>query len=403
VQERANKVEGSTLRRLRLITLVTALGLGLPPVANGQSLNPTGADFGTAGSSNLVQWSTANSEEQLRQLKQSLLSIAMQHKARVAASGWTTSSGAMREDVLVFSDLELEKLRPVVRSSRYGRERTELTYRGDTAQSMCADQRVRPQRLGLTISQSPNTSTENRNLGRDAATLVVDRLRHAVDQGALSNVASLVRSAPQDSGHVSTYRHFMTAGPLLHEDLQLRVAIAVMQDTSVLRRLSPVAAVRAPKRLSVELSLVSKGNVMASWGEFFTLESSAQSKRDQLAWLVLPEPSKTALTGWLAETVKSIKSAIDCHGETAIAFSAAADQATLQGGRDIGVYSGQRLAIFPTSNRMRDRGLQSSLSVVGLAEVMQVGPNSATVNVYAGPRVGDFAGMMAVPIAVLSP
>jgi hypothetical protein len=403
VKKRLDSTEGSRLRPLKGIALIGVLGWGLCTAAYGQGLGSNGGGTGAVGSLNAAPLSTTHSEEQLRQLKQSLLSLAMQHKARVAASGWTNSSGTMREDVMVFSELELEKLRPVVRSSRYGRETTELAYQGDTPQSMCAAQPVRPQRLGLAIHLTPNTSPENQNVARHAAELMTGDLSRAVDRGSLTNVAMLVGMDAQVSAPASTYHRFMTASPAQQEDLQLRVAIAVERDTSVLRRFTPVKVVRTPKRLTVELALVTEGEVVASWRKKFAVESSSQSKRDQMAWLALPESSKTVLQKWLAEAVDDINGAIGCHGDTAIAFAASGAKATLQGGQDIGVYAGQRLAILPTSSRMRDRGLQSSLSVIGLAEVVQVGPHSATVNVYAGPRAGDFAGMMAVPMSVLSP
>jgi hypothetical protein len=403
VKEQPDNAKWSTLRRFSFIALTAVFGWGLSSAAIGQVLDANGYGASVGGASNAALSSTASSEEQLRQLKQSLLSLAMQRKARVAASGWTNSSGTMREDVMVFSELELEKLRPVVRSSRYGHETTELAYQADTTQSMCAAQPVRPQRLGLTINLSANMTPGNENLARDAAELVTDVLSGAVVQGALSSVAVLVGGAAPGVAPLSTYHRAMTAGPAQQEDLQLRVAIAVERDTSVLRRFTPVKAVRAPKRLAIELTLATRGGVVANWRNSFAVESSSQSKRDQMAWLALPDKSRAALTKWLAQTVNDINGAISCHGDSAIAFAAFGAQLTLQGGRDIGVYEGQRLAILPTSSRMRDRGLQSSLSVIGLAEVIQVGPHSARVNVYAGPGAGDFEGMMAVPMAVLSP
>jgi hypothetical protein len=257
--------------------------------------------------------------------------------------------------------------------------------------------------VGLTINLGANTTPANENLARNAADLVADGLSGAVVQGALSNVAVLVSGEALGGVPVSTYYRFMTVGPAQQEDLQLRVAIAVERDTSVLRWFTPSKVVRAPKRLTIELALVTEAEVVASWRNSFAVESSSQSKRDQMAWLALPDQLRAALTKWLAQAVNDINGAISCHGDTAIAFAASGTQATLQGGRDIGVYAGQRLAILPTSSRMRDRGLQSSLSVMGLAEVVQVGPHSARVNVYAGPQAGDFEGMMAVPISVLSP
>ena len=403
MKERPDNAEWSTFRRLSVIALTAVFGWGLSPLAIGQDIDSNGYGTSMGGGPNVAQSSPANSEEQLRQLKQSLLSLAMQRKARVAASGWTNSSGTMREDVMVFSEIELEKLRPVVRSSRYGRETTKLAYQADKTQSMCAARPVRPQRVSLTINLGANTTPANENLARNAADLVADGLSGAVVQGALSNVAVLVSGEALGGVPVSTYHRFMTVGPAQQEDLQLRVAIAVERDTSVLRWFTPSKVVRAPKRLTIELALVTEAEVVASWRNSFAVESSSQSKRDQMAWLALPDQSRAALTKWLAQAVNDINGAISCHGDTAIAFAASGAQATLQGGRDIGVYAGQRLAILPTSSRMRDRGLQSSVSVMGLAEVVQVGPYSARVNVYAGPQAGDFEGMMAVPISVLSP
>jgi cell wall-associated NlpC family hydrolase len=240
---------------LSVIALTAVFGWTLSPLAIGQDLDSNGYGTSMGGGPNVAQSSPANSEEQLRQLKQSLLSLAMQSKARVAASGWTNSRGTMREDVMVFSEIELEKLRPVVRSSRYGRETTKLAYQADTTQSMCAAQPVRPQRVGLTINLGANTTPANENLARNAADLVTDALSGAVVQGALSNVAILLSGEALGGVPDSTYHRFMTAGHAQQKDLQLRVAIAVEGDTSVLRWFTPSKVVRAPKRLTIELAL----------------------------------------------------------------------------------------------------------------------------------------------------
>ena len=94
--------------------------------------------------------------------------------------------------------------------------------------------------------------------------------------------------------------------------------------------------------------------------------------------------------------------AVNCHGRAELAIAANASEITLLGGRDAGVFQGQRMAILPTSRRLRTRGLEQSLSVVGLAEVTQVGPRSATLTLYAGPGQGDMTDMMAVPMAAFT-
>lgn len=403
MKERSDQAEGLAHRRLSLLALVAVLGFGPGPV-HGQNMNgPDGSPARMNGWPSFGQSTTAMSEEQLRQLKQGLLSLAMQRKARVAASGWTNSSGTLHEDVMVFSELKLEKLRPMVVTGRYGGETTKLQYADEVPRQQCSAQSVRPQRLGVAISLNSDSTPGNHNLSQSAAELVIGRLHNTADQGALTQVAVLVEAATSSSDPTSEYHHFMTAGPLLKQDMRLQVAIAVTEDTSIVQRFAPFKSVRASKRLGIEFSLVTKGNKVSRWQQSFVVASPREARRNQLAWLELPEQSKTAVDNWLTRTLDSINGAINCYGETAISIAASGSQATLQGGRDIGIYPGQRLAILPTSNRMRDRGLQSSLSVMGLAEVVKVGPHRATVRVYAGPAAGDFAGMMAMPMSALSP
>ena len=60
----------------------------------------------------LASLNQIDSDEQLAILKQSVLDYAMERNASVAAASWTDNDGALKEEVMMFSNLQLEKLRP---------------------------------------------------------------------------------------------------------------------------------------------------------------------------------------------------------------------------------------------------------------------------------------------------
>ena len=116
----------------------------------------------------------------------------MDHRARIAASGWTDRNGALSEDLMVFSGLEVEKLRPIVRRNRFGVESTELVYAANTPDNTCGTSPTRLQRLGLTIAIERQSQTANENMARAAAKVLQQHIHAEVAQNTLDDVAVLL-------------------------------------------------------------------------------------------------------------------------------------------------------------------------------------------------------------------
>jgi hypothetical protein len=135
-------------------------------------------------------------ENQLRQLKQALMTLAMDQKARVAASGWTDRNGALNEDLMVFSSLVLEKLRPIVRRNRFGVETTELVYAAEASDEPCGTAPIRMQRLGLSVTVERQGLPDGENMARAAASLLQQRIHAEVAQSNLSNVGAVLTIQP---------------------------------------------------------------------------------------------------------------------------------------------------------------------------------------------------------------
>ena len=342
-------------------------------------------------------------ENQLRQLKQALMTLAMDQKAHIAASGWTDPDGALTEDLLVFSGLEVEKLRPIVRRNRFGVETTELVYAAATPDKTCGTSPARQQRLGLTVTIHRHSQADDDNMARAAATLLQQHMHAEVAQNSMTNVAALLTSQPKQSSGMSTYLRYMTAVPESSQDLNLELRVRTTDRKPLLHRYGLLQRARSSKSLQVQLRLVAQGAVVLALQTGVLLPSNRQSAMDQLAWLELPQATQQRLVDWLDAALPDVARAVNCHGESGLAIAANANEITLLGGRDAGVYQGQRMAILPNSRRLRTRGLEQSLSVVGVAEVTRVGPRSATLTMYAGPGQSDIADMMALPMAAFAP
>ena len=352
-----------------------------------------------------------DSQEQLRQLKQAFLALAMEREARVAASGWTNSDGAMGEDVMVFSDVQLERLRPTLRRDRFGREVAELVYASGTAEdatenAACVAQPLRPQRLSLKVAVDTSGSAQTANMARSAATLLRDQIKAAYDEDRLAGVSTLitgpVRSGNSAGTRQSAYHRYMTEGPRNTADMELRLRVSAQESQPTLQRVGLWRAARSGMRVQVEADLITaQGSVLPLETSIF-VGSTRQSSQDQLAWLTLPKSAHQTLAQWLDEALVEIGAGIGCHGETALTLAMNAEQLTLNGGFDAGIYRGQRLAILPTSRHLNARGLESAMGVVSLARVVRVTPRNATLEVYAGAADLNASQMMAIPMAALA-
>ena len=351
-----------------------------------------------------------DSQEQLRQLKQAFLALAMEREARVAASGWTNSDGAMGEDVMVFSDVQLERLRPTLRRDRFGREMAELVYASGTTEdpaenAACVAQPLRPQRLSLKVAVDTSGSAQTANMARSAATLLRHQIKAAYDENRLAGVSTLfagpVRSGNSAGTRQSAYHRYMTEGP--GGPPTWRFACVYRPGSpSTLQRVGLWRAARPGMRVRVEADLITaQGNVLPLETSVF-VGSTRQSSQDQLAWLTLPKSAHQTLAQWLKEALVEISAGIGCYGETALTLAMNAEQLTLDGGFDAGIYRGQRLAILPTSRHLNARGLESAMGVVSLARVVRVTPRNATLEIYAGAADLNASQMMAIPMAALA-
>ena len=170
----------------------------------------------------------------------------------------------------------------------------------------------------------------------------------------------------------------------------------------MLQRVGLWGAARPGMRVQVVAELIAARGSVLPLETTIIVGSSRQSSEDQLAWLTLPKSAHKTLSVWLDEALLEIAAGIGCVGESALTLAMDANQLTLNGGLDAGIYSGQRLAILPTSRHLNTRGLESAMGVVSLARVVRVTPRNATLEIYAGAAELNANQMMAIPMAALA-
>ena len=184
--------------------------------------------------------------------------------------------------------------------------------------------------------------------------------------------------------------------------MELRLRVSAKELEPILQRVGLWGAARPGMRVQVVAELIAaRGNVLPLETNI-SVGSTRQSREDQLAWLTLPNSAHKTLAAWLDEALLEIGAGIRCLGESALTFAIDANQLTLNGGLDAGIYSGQRLAILPTSRHLNTRGLESAMGVVSLARVVRVTPRNATLEIYAGAAELNTSQMMAIPMAALA-
>ena len=419
-------------------------------------------------------------DEQLQELKRALMDYAVEHRALVSASGWTDSDGALNEDVLVFSELNLESLRPIAVSNRFGVRGTSFapnslqapaTERRQNDAQLNTDQKpaesnrlrrllsqgvekaipaslkmgwlrksqrkpsyvffpeetqcsesgvTRLQRIRLDVRAAPTSDVAVYNMANISAAAIQQALSMAINQGGLSAVAVLA-SPPISDNRLSSYQRYLTSGYQVDPDATLRILVSADRDPTILSRMRIAGQARPDLVLRIEAAFATDDAIIFQQVEYVAIPTSAAERRQQMAWLDLPQASKDALKTYIASTEDHLNTAARCLDRSAIPLSslrqasltrrgpgggsstiAGSSGGELSAGSDIGLYRGQRFAILPNSLRARSRGLEATLDAVGLAEIVSIGPNTAQIEIYAGSSPTDMSNMLAIPLASLT-
>ena len=351
-----------------------------------------------------------DNERILANIKSSLLEYALDNKAYVSANSWISGSGSIEEELLVFNRLDLEDLR--FQTFDYGRgERGSRLYNVNDANISkgfgsrlrarkenggCELPAPRKQRLMLEIQQPTSTDTVSINLSNHANKIFSDALESQTARSFLNQ--NLVIYEPHQGK--SGYQLYFTGAYQGSSDLKLIVSSKASK-SQVKRALKSSIKPwsKPPRTYDLEIS-VSVGSLDGAilWSESFY--SSVSSQNSQVLLTQLPEAAISLIKNWSDRLVPIISKQALCHGKISLNMAEGrSGTGSIVGGKDIGLFKGQRFILAPKGERLSLEGLEKGLSMVSLAEVVSVYEHSAFIDVYAGMSELDYNNMVAIPLS----
>ena len=352
-----------------------------------------------------------DNERILANIKSSLLEYALDNKAYVSANSWISGSGSIEEELLVFNRLDLEDLR--FQTFDYGRgERGSRLYnvndasvskgfgsrfRARKGNGACELPAPRKQRLLLEVQQPTSTDTVSINLSNHANKIFTDALESQTARNFLDQ--NLVIYEPHQGK--SGYQLYYTGAYRGPSDLKLVVSSNASKSRvkrALKSSIKPWS--KPPRTYDLEIS-VSVGSLDGAtlWSESFYSSVSSQNSRVLLTQL--PDSAISLIKNWSDRLVPIISKQALCHGKISLNMAKGRTTGTgsIVGGKDIGLFKGQRFILAPKGERLRLEGLENGLSMVSLAEVVNVYEHSALIGVYAGMSELDYDNMVAIPLS----
>ena len=351
-----------------------------------------------------------DNERILANIKSSLLEYALDNKAYVSANSWISGSGSIEEELLVFNRLDLEDLR--FQTFDYGRgERGSRLYdvndakvsksfgsrlRSRKEDGACELPAPRKQRLLLEVQQPTSTDTVSINLSNHANKIFLEGIESQTARNFLNQ--NLVIYEPHQGK--SSYQLYYTGAYRGPSDLKLVVSSNASKSRvkrALKSSIKPWS--KPPRTYELEIS-VSVGSLDGAtlWSESFYLSVSSQNS--QVLLTQLPESGISLIKNWSDRLVPIISKQALCHGKISLNMAEGrTGTGSIVGGKDIGLFKGQRFILAPKGERLRLEGLEKGLSMVSLAEVVNVYEHSALIGVYAGMSELDYDNMVAIPLS----
>ena len=236
----------------------------------------------------LASLNQIDSDEQLAILKQSVLDYAMERNASVAAASWTDNDGALKEEVMMFSNLQLEKLRPQPYINRFGLKGTRLVE-SDSAgltgdEQSCSRPGARRQRLKLMLQLDQIEDVSVLNLMSDSARLIKQDFMQAARFGALQDT-TIIEPEVVGTSAGADYLQYMVLAEQVTSDLEVIIRISGRPEAKMLDRFWVTKSSRGPIRLDIEIIAQSSLGVQFSQTGSILVKSDAGDKKAQKAWL----------------------------------------------------------------------------------------------------------------------
>ena len=327
----------------------------------------------------------------LESIKASLLDYALDHSVYVSTQAWLDGNGAVEENVLLLSGLNLERVRVNEYRNAFGVAEAAIIEAPSTAVESwygCPVTSPVRRRLAVIGHLGQTSSVATRNIAEAAQRHVI---QHLMASQSLRAAAAPFVDAPTAG---SLYARYMQQPKAQKADLALHVDVAVRQRAS--RSLLAPSLRNAGNELTVEFAMTELGEVI------YEAEFAARLPKAGLA-AAMPEVSQDLLQeldGRLAEIASQLMDQIRCRASSKLNVTSFRGELRVDGGEDLGVFSGQEFLLVPSSRGFATRGLNAAIRSIAIAQVERVNRQHAALRVVAGALPNAIgAEIIAVPLA----
>ena len=327
----------------------------------------------------------------LESIKASLLDYALDHSVYVSTQAWLDGNGAVEEKVLLLSGLNLERVRVNEYRNVFGVAEAAIIEAPTTAAESwygCPVTSPVKRRVALISHIDQTGSVAARNIAVAAQRHVMQHLTSS--QSLLSAADPFVREPVTGS----VYARYMQRPVAKKADLAVRINIAVQQLAS--RSVLAPSLRNAGNALTIQLVVTELDEVI------YEVEFAARLPKAALT-AAMPEISQDLLRqldASLAEVAMQLSDQIRCRASSKLNVVRERGQLRVDGGEDLGVFSGQEFLLVPSSRGFASRGLDAAIKSIAIAQVERVGHQDASLRVVAGALPSAIGvEMIAVPLA----
>ncbi len=357
-----------------------------------------------------VMGQSQDSDRVLADIKSSLLEYALDNKAFVSATSWISGSGSIEEELLVYNRLRLEQLR--FQTFDYGKGDSGARLyklgtlnkdRGFGSRLKSRDENIgcelpapRKQRLLLEVQKPVSTDAISLNLSNHANKVISEALKSKTAQDFYDQSLVIYETNTKKSGYKSYFTGVYSGPSDLKLVLESHTSRAQVK-RALKNALNPWKNAPRSYHLAISVSIRSlDGGIL--WSEGF--DGSVASQDSQVLLTQLSESTVSRIRNWSERLLPLISKQVLCNGKISLSLvTGSSGGGSIIGGKDIGIFKGQRFILAPKDKQLRLAGLEKGLSMVSLAEVVSVYEHSALFDVYAGMTELDYDNMLAIPLS----
>ena len=343
-------------------------------------------------------WGNVSPSERLSKLKNALIDYTLDKGSRVSATAWLDENGAIEESVYLVSSMRLEEI-------RFNEYLNEFGYPASAVVSIPvgADHRIgtcsstinfrRRLQVEPVIVQSDGNSSAR--VGSEVGKIMSKGLETFSE---LHDVAAIQFVG---SEYPSVYTRYMSASKQEIPSVILQITIAAKEKNGLKFGTSPIVEF-GRHHFDLQLELSARENKEVFYSGQARVIIPAPPSHYQMATTENFTISKENIEKTLQMLAGRLVEVLKCRTGANLLLVDDFGERRLNGGKDLGISTGQKFLLLPGSDRFSAMGLEQGVNAAALVEIRKVLDTHSTIELLSGllPDYGE-EGYIAIPLATV--